>query len=302
MFESQKKGVEDMGVIKPARRVIDAVENAFFDHVDNPDAEPPWEVLCDSQKGKFRRVQALFSVLRDVIPDPVFKKLTGKRYEYQGEVLPINVERYEFDARKIGSGEECNVYKLVSLDMERPTLVIKIDTTTTQNIDGLVTRGKLIRSEYEVTKDWYRAIPDCIPEEFQFIGHSPRGGRKALFTIQKYYGMADQIHDLFRSYSKEELIEILRSEPELRATFITFSKVTLDRVESHDEVIDTLGNNNVVLVDNPDGRHNLRLLDPHVVKHPNHPVNVDEGKRIRLDLRFLQEVSAALQAETETKK
>lgn len=293
MFESPRLAALE----KRVRRTADAADTAFFEHEDNPDASPPWETLFDSKKGKFRRVQALFSVLRDAVPDPIFRRLTGDRYEYQRAALPVNPDRYEFDVRKIGNGEECNVYKLVSLDPEYPTLVIKIDNTTTQDADRLVARSKEIRGEYEEKRGWYRELSGLIPEELQFIGKSPRGGRNAVFTIQEYFGMADQIHDLFRGYSKEVLLKILRSDPELRVSFLAFVRITLDRAASHDEAVDTLGDKNVVLVDGEDGRRDLRLLDSHGVKHPDHPVNEDEGRRIHADLEFLREVSAALERE-----
>ncbi|MFZ1626460.1 MAG: hypothetical protein WAT81_01485 [Candidatus Moraniibacteriota bacterium] len=300
MFETpkppqEKPKVPKQGLSWKLVRVGSAAANAMWEHVDNPDAPSPHETLLDNRQGKFVRAQALFSVLRDAIPDPLFKKLTGGHYEYKGDVLPIDPALYRFEAEKVGNGAECNVYKLISLDPERPTLVIKIDIDVRRSVDVLVARGKQIRDEYEEKKEWYRELPDLIPEEMQFISKSPRGGRNALFTIQEYFGTADQIHDLFRGQTKTELIALLKRDPELRVQFQTFARITLERAADQDEVIDTLGDKNVVLVDQPDGHQQLRLLDPHVVKYPKRPVNANEEKLILADLDFLREVSAALE-------
>lgn len=269
--------------------------NALWEHTDNPDAPMPLDRLFDPKLGKFKRAEAFFATCRDMIPDGLFARITSGRYQYDGSVLPIDPARYQFDEKKVGNGAECNVYKLTSLDPEQPSLVIKIDNGLRRGVDVLVERGKQIRTEFEEKKEWYRELPDLIPEELQFISKSPRGGRNALFTIQEYYGTADQIHDLFRGYPKAELIEILRSDPALSESFRVFAKITLDRVESHDEVIDTIGDRNVVLVDQPDGTRVLRLLDPHIVKHPSRPPNELERNLVQADLDFLREVSAAVQ-------
>jgi len=266
----------------------------MWEHVDNPNAPAPFEKIFNEEGGQFARVQAFFSVLRDVVPDPVFKKLTAGHYEYHGENIPIDPQLYEFEEKKVGNGAECNVYKLISLDPKRPTLVIKIDNGVRRDVNTLVERGKKIKSEYEEKREWYQEIPDLIPEEMQFIGKSPRGGRNALFTIQEYFGSADQIHDLFRGYSKAELINILKGDEELGKVFISFARITLERAEKFDQMVDSLGDRNVVLIEQSDGSKALRFLDPHIVKHPKRPESQAEGPLLQADLAFLREVSEAI--------
>ncbi|MFA9262794.1 MAG: hypothetical protein ACEQSB_05630 [Undibacterium sp.] len=276
-----------LGLVRAAAR------DAFFEHVDNPDAAAPWDVLADTNKGKFIRTQALFGILRDAIPDEVFNRLTLGHYQYKPDELAIDPKRYAFEAKKLDNGGECNVYRLISQDPEYPTLVIKIDKTTRQNVDVLVERGKMVRKEYEEKKEWYRDLPELIPEELQFIGKSPRGGRIALFTLQEYFGTADQIHDLFHGYTEAELVALLGSDPKLAESFRIFAKATLDRAEVQDEMIDTLGNKNIAIVDRPEGRR-LILLDAHVVHHPKHPGSPEDGERIQVHLDFLRRVLAAI--------
>lgn len=278
-----------------AERVGAAAANALWEHVDNPDAPPPFDTLFDANLGKFARTHALFAVLRDVVPDMLFNKVTGDHFQYRGENLPFDPKRYQFEARKIGAGAECNVYKLTSLDPEYLSFVIKIDNGPRRDVDTLIARGKKIRSEYEEIKGWYQGLPGLIPEEMQIISKGPRGGRNALLTVQEYVGTAEQIHDFFRGYRREELIGIMETDEELRDSFLNFSRITLDRAETYDEVIDTLGDRNVLLVDQADGRRVLRLLDPHVVKYPKRPVNESEGRQIRADLDFLRSLQMALE-------
>ncbi len=301
MFESLKakknstKENEERGFGWKAGRVGAAASNALWDHADNPDAPPPYDMIFDEKLGKFARTQALFAVLRDMVPDTFFNKIAGDRYQYRGEVLPIDPKLYQFESRKIGAGAECNVYKLTSLDPDCPSLVIKIDNGPRRDVDTLISRGKKIRSEYEAVKDWYRELPELIPEEMQFISKSPRGGRNALFTVQEYAGTADQIHDVFRGYaSRDQLAGIIKSDPELQETFRKFIRVTLEHAEDHDEFIDTVGDRNLVLIDRPDGRKVLRLLDSHVVKHPKHPTNNQESTLMQSDLSFLNALSKIL--------
>ena len=298
MFETPKKlGAALDTAKKKARLVPVAAEAAFFEHEENPLATPPWEKLAASNISQFERTQALFAILRDAIPDPIFKKITGKRYEYQTDGLPIDPSRYQFESKKIGGGGECMVYKLTALDPDSPSYVIKIDWCSgAQSVDELVARGKQVREECEEERAWYGELPDLIPAELQFIAKSPRGGRNALFTIQEYYGTAEGIHDLFRGYTKEELIALLKSDPMLTATFQTFVRITLEHIETDGRMIDTLGDKNVVLIDRPQGLKELHILDPHAMKNTRQPKNPDEASLIQSDIDFLREVSAALEA------
>ncbi len=300
MFEAPKKIIET--VKKKAQLVPVAAEDAFFEHRERPDAPAPWEKLVAPDVPQFERTRALFAILRDAVPDPVFKRLTGTRYEYQGEVLPIDPARFQFESKKVGNGGECMVYKLTALDPASPSYVIKIDQRSgAKTVDELVARGKQVKEEYETEREWYRDLPGLIPEELQFIAKSPRGGGNALFTIQEYYGTAEEIRDLFRGYQRDELIHILRSDPKLAETFRTFATLTLERAERDGVVVDTLGDRNVVLVDRPVGEREIHILDPHAMKDLRQPKYPEQTGRIQADLDFLREVSAELE-ETETAK
>ncbi len=301
MFEIPKQSREEsdarkkQGLAWKLERVGAAAASALWEHTDNPDAPMPLDSLFDANLSRFKRAEAFFAVCRDMIPDGLFDWLTNGRYRYDGNVLPIDPDRYHFDEKKIGTGAECNVYKLTSLDSDRPSFVIKIDNGLRRGADTLVERGKQIRSEYEEKKKWYRDLPDLIPDELQFISKSPRGGRNALFTIQEYLGSATEIHDLFQDYTPEQLAALAAEHSDLRQTLLTFAQITLERAITHDEMVDTLGRNNVAVIDRPGGAR-LMLIDTHVVQHPAHPAYPGQGERIAEHLRFLHKLVAELEA------
>jgi hypothetical protein len=270
----------------PIEKVARAAENAFFNYRENPSTEEAWGVLFDSDKGKFARTQAAFTMLRSLVSDSVFERMTGGQYAYQGDVLPIDPEKYSFDEKRLGGGYECNVYRLISLDPGRPSLVIKIDQTITNDTDRLLKRAKQLRSEYEEKREWYHELPGLIPEESFFISKSPRGGKPALFTIQEFMGGADEMRDFFRGIGREELLEILRSDEQLKERFCRFAEITLERAREHDEMIDTLGDKNLVLTERS-GKAGLVVLDTHDIKHPS---DLKRADRIQADLRYLADL------------
>jgi hypothetical protein len=275
----------------PIKRVGQAAGNAFFNHERGRDAKEAWRVLTDPDAGNFRRTEAVFVIIRNVMPDAVFEKLTGRQYKYQHDVLPIDPRKYVFDEKVIGGGAECNVYRLNSLDPALPSLVIKIDQCITRSTDTLLDRARDVKSEYEEKKEWYRELPTLIPDEYHFIGKSPRGGKKALFTIQRFLGSADEMADIFRGVSREELLRVLRMNPGLAADFRKFVEITAWHAREKNEMIDTIGERNLALVE---GQSDIRLilLDPHLTEHPFD--DTKEGREILADLEYLESIVASL--------
>lgn len=275
----------------PIRKVAQATENAFFNHERGRDAEEAWRVLTDSDAGNFRRTEAVFVIIRNVMPDAVFEKLTGRQYKYRHDVLPIDPEKYVFDEKVIGGGAECNVYRLNSLDPTLPSLVIKIDQFITRSTDKLLDLASAVKREYEEKKEWYRELPTLIPDEYHFIGKSPRGGKKALFTIQEFLGNTDEMADIFRGVSREELLSLLRMNPRLADDFRKFVEITVWHAREKNEMIDTIGERNLALVERQSDIR-IILLDPHLTKHPF--ADTKESKEIQADLEYLESIVVSL--------
>lgn len=278
----------------PIEKVARAAENAFFNYREDPDTAAAWETLLDGSAAKFPRVQAAFTLLRSLVSDEAFDRMTGGRYRYHGDVLPIDPERYGFDEQRLGGGYECNVYRLISHDQECPSLVLKIDQIIASDTGRLLERAKQLRAEYEEKREWYRELPGLIPDEAQFIGKNPRGGRPALFTVQEFLGGAGEMRDFFRGIGRDELLGILQSDPVLGERFRRFAEITLEHAREHDEMIDTLGDKNLVLVERG-GRQELIFLDPHGSKRPS-AATVDK-ERIQADLQYLADLLRDLDIE-----
>ncbi len=275
----------------PIKKVAQAAENAFFNHERGGKIDEAWRVLADPDAGNFFRTQAIFAIIRNFMPDAVFEKLTGRQYAYQHDVLPIDPGKYVFDEKVIGGGAECNVYRLNSLDPVLPSLVIKIDQCITRSTDTLLDRARVVRAEYEEKKEWYRELPTLIPDEYHYIGRSPRGGKKALFTIQEFLGSTDEMADIFRGVSREELLRVLRMNSRLATDFRKFVEITAWHAREKNEMIDTIGERNLALVE---GRSDIWmiLLDPHLTKHPF--ADTKESKKIQADLEYLESIVVSL--------
>ncbi|MFZ2300203.1 MAG: hypothetical protein WAW00_03675 [Candidatus Moraniibacteriota bacterium] len=262
-----------------------AADRAFLGYPGNTQsAEDFWQDLIGNEPGNMKRVVALFSIIRSIVPDDVFNRLTGNSFVLQKDMLPIDPAQYLFEERKVGEGGECHVYRLASQDSGKPSLVIKIDQMRGAT-EKLLKLGTKLHNAYEEQKTWYAAIPDFVPDEYQFIARGPRGGERALFTIQEFFGDASKIQDLF-DIPQDELLALLREDMRLAETFRLFASITVAQAEQHDRMIDTLGNKNVSLIDTQSGKR-LILLDPHTTYHPSKEESIKRNA-LRSDLTYLK--------------
>lgn len=275
-----------------------AADRAFLGYPGNTKStEDFWQDLIGSEPGNMKRAVALFSIIRSIVPDDVFNRLTGNSFVLQKDMLPIDPAQYLFEERKVGEGGECHVYRLTSQDSDKLSLVIKIDQTRGAT-EQLLKLGTKLRNMYEEQKAWYAAIPDFVPDECQFIAQGPRGGERALFTIQEFFGDASKIKDVFRDIPQDELLALLREDAQLAETFRLFASITIAQAEQHDRMIDTLGEKNVSLIDTKIGKR-LILLDPHTTYHPSQEELIKRNS-LRADLTYLKNTLALLDTTKET--
>lgn len=275
------------------KKIGRAARTAFTEYQESTDiGKISWETLTNPETGNFDRTVALFSFLRSAIPDTVFNHLTDHAFALQKDSIPIDPTQYIMEEKRVGKGCECRVYKLASLDINNPSLVIKIDQMESSDTERLLKRANELRSAYEEQKSWYAALPHLIPDESQFIGKHPYGGGKALFTIQEFFGNATKIKDLFREIPQDELLAILRQNPGLATTFRAFVAITLEQAQQHDRMVDTFGEKNVALIDTKDGKR-LILLDPHVTYHPS-TATPEIQRMLFADLTYLKNMLSLL--------
>ncbi len=287
---------ETLEFLKSApKKVHSAARKAFFEHSEN--VQPTsnhWEELLGNDAGNFDRAVALFSIIRNAVPDAVFNRITRNSFVMRTGLLPINDQQYTFEKKRLGAGWECTVFKLASQNPDNPSLVVKIDQTETGDVKQLLERGKQLRDTYEEQKSWYELLPRFIPDEFQFIAQGPREGKKVLFTIQEFLGDAAKIKDLFREIHQDELLALLRNDPRLADDFRTFVSITIEQAEQYDRMVDTMGNKNVALIDTEDGKQ-IILLDPHLTYHPSKE-GLSNQKILLADLAYLKDTLALLDA------
>ncbi|MEK9151588.1 MAG: hypothetical protein AAB547_03070 [Patescibacteria group bacterium] len=289
---------ETLKFLKDApKNILFATDKALVEYSENTKSmDDFWKDLFESESGNLKRAVALFSIIRGIIPNAVFNRLTGNSFVLQKNMLPIDYAQYLFEEQKIGEGGGCYVYKLTSQDSKKPSLVIKIDQTRGAT-EKLLARERDLRSAYEEQKAWYAAIPDFVPDEFSFISRGPRGGEKALFTIQEFFGDASKIRGLFRDIPQDELLTLLQEDAQLAETFRLFASITLNQAEKNDRMIDTLGEKNVSLIEKDNGKR-LILLDPHTTYHPSQEEPI-KRKLLLADLTYLQNTLALLDTERE---
>jgi predicted DNA-binding protein (MmcQ/YjbR family) len=265
-----------------------AADDAFFEH-ENSESKMAscWEALNNKNERKLLRVKALFALCRSVLPDTLVDTLTKDRYAYSAEQMPIDFEQYEFEERVLDVGGESRIYKLVSRNENKPSLVIKIylkaDSTNTEE---LLARAAEVREDHIQKKEWYHEIPEFVPEEFHFIATAPQGGKPALYTLQEFYGGEYGLRDFFRNFSISEVLSIAQTDTQFREQLMKFIDITLLHAEEN-EMIDTLGKNNVILVQGENG-HRLILLDTHSTVHPES--GMIYNNQANKDLEYLRSI------------
>jgi hypothetical protein len=268
-----------------------AADDAFYEHGNSADKTIAWENLNNREERIFLRVKALFALCRNVLPDTLVDTLTKDRYAYSTEQMPIDLEQYELEEKVLDVGGESRIYKLISRDANKPSLVIKIDLRTgSKNTEELLSRAREIRQDYAQKIEWYQRIPNFVPDEFHFIAAAPQGGKPALYTLQEFYGGGNSLRDFFRSYSISEVLSVVQTDMQFREQLMEFIDITLLHAEDN-EMIDTLGKNNVILVEE-EGAHRLVLLDTHSTIHPKTDrIHNDQANK---DLDYLRKIKKAL--------
>ncbi|MEK7598170.1 MAG: hypothetical protein AAB487_00340, partial [Patescibacteria group bacterium] len=251
-----------------------AAEGAFAsESIKQIKAADHLATILRSGESKFKRTQALLSLVRKVMPVEI-------GYDYKKENLPFSPESYEFKDGTIGQGGENDVYLLESKDAGNPSWALKINHQDKGDVKELTERAKEIKSEYEKVKSWYETIPDLVPKEYSVILEGPRDSQAAIATLQEYYG--SEIRDIFRDISKEELNDLLAGNPSLSKDLFSFIKISEEQAKQSGEMIDFLGPKNISLI-KVGGTDKLILLDPHLISNPQRneeKVKVEQWKKL----------------------
>jgi hypothetical protein len=154
---------------------------------------------------------------------------------------------------------------------------------------GLAQIARHFKSKYETVCSWYNGRFDLVPKATFLIIYGHILGRPAAAVLQAY--IQGKKSDLFLDHSNEELLALMRCEPELADRFNFFVDQTLYAYNNHNLCIDFLGRENLMLVQK-DGRHQLLVVDNGIFQmdtlRTSRPVVYGQIEARLEQLRFLQ--------------
>lgn len=114
------------------------------------------------------------------------------------------------------------------------------------------------KDKYETVCSWYNGRCTLVPPAHFLILCGPTFGSPAAAVLQPY--IHGRKSDFFLDYSNQELLLMMKKEPELAEQFCFFVEQTLLVYTKHDLCVDFLGRENLMLVEK-DGRHQLFVVD-----------------------------------------
>lgn len=118
------------------------------------------------------------------------------------------------------------------------------------------------RQKYNMVCEWYNGpFEMVIPSSFLIV-NGPVLNQPVAASVQPYVGRAKR--DLLYDFTDAELVSMMREDDHLRDQFIYFASRTIHAYTHYRVVLDLLGYENVVLIEN-DGQTNLLVLDPGVL-------------------------------------
>lgn len=239
-----------------------ATERAFMDREIKELSSPEHlKTIFWRGEGKFSRLVAALALIARATPEKYAPK-----YHYRTESLPFKPEEYEFKEEVLGRGGENDVYLLEARAADRPSWALKINHRDRGETDKILNKAKEIKTEYLMIRDWYRNMPELVPEEQMLILESPRDGRPVIATLQEYRGRS--LRDIFKGMKQEELAGLLKADPRLKAELADFVAITREKLVVAGEMVDLLGPRNLSLVKTDEGER-LLLLDPHLISKPH---------------------------------
>lgn len=272
----------------------------FKKHIDQLSDAQEYASMETREKGDvsaYKLVETIESddpAIRDFDKEVAFCRLVGKvkpgfldpTRMYDAGKLPIDPKNYEFKPM-IGMGGESKVYPIMSKSPELPSWIMKIYRKEKGSTSELVEQGKKIKEEYEKIKDWYKAIPDAVPQEHMIIADDPKVHEPRLIILREF--ISEEIIDIFEDISEYQLCELLKRDHKLRNAYQKFCEITLLHEQQSHEMIDVLGKKNISLLRNGD-RYKFIILDPHII-YSTKTSRKDRIERLKRHLNFMIEMA-----------
>lgn len=210
--------------------------------------------------GKFEKTARVLSSIKSKLPQ-VFSKHGVKL----PRITSAHVTMFNPDdvvcVGKIACGGGLDVYLFSPTNQNEPSYVFKVCYEEIFTHGSLKQKIAFLLDEYNKMSHIYtETLPGLIPAEEIVETIHPLDGLETYAVIQKFYG--HETKDIFHSFTNAELKELTRSAPSLAKEIADFVRLTKDNLEKTGEIIDILGDNNLVIV-HEGGTPRLKMIDSH---------------------------------------
>ena len=158
--------------------------------------------------------------------------------------VPLNVVSTEL----IGYGSGSTVFLIRTADS---SIVLKVVRRSLGKHRGeLIKLAREFRGKYDIVSSLYGEESGIILPAQVLVLTSPVARVRAAAIIQPYMG--SDTKDLFKDFSDQDLVLLLRHHDRLRRQFVLFCKRTIAIYSQHNHVLDMIGPKNVMLVNHKD--------------------------------------------------
>lgn len=123
----------------------------------------------------------------------------------------------------------------------------------------LVQFARYCRQKYATVCRWYGDGQLNVLPAWHFILNAPLLGRPAVGMLQPFMGY--EMRDFFLDFSDAALSALLESDAELREQVVFFCRRTLALAQHEGHCLDFVGRDNVTVLSDDRGRHELVILD-----------------------------------------
>ena len=239
----------------------------------------------------FVKAVKFFQLLKSLIPKELVGDEDYKKFFRDVSLLPVNPQHYRFKGR-VGSGKRCDVFLLEDLHGGNNSLVFKLEYSGVRDLSKLQQRAMKIQDAHETITEWYKTIPNFIPEQKTIIIEGLQrlsGKHAAIATIQKFMGA--NLRDVAEEISDFEWKKMAREHPLILGELKDFFAITKTKLQETGYIIDVPGKRNLSLAE-IQGEPRLVFLDANDL-FPFDDLNIQQKTMVRERLALLENRIAA---------
>ncbi len=163
--------------------------------------------------------------------------------------IPLSAVSTEF----IGYGSGTTVFLIRTADS---SIVLKVVRRSLgKQLGDLIKLAREFREKYDVVSSLYGKDSGIIlPAQFLVLT-SPVAQTRAAAIVQPYMG--SNTKDLFKDFSDEDLVLLLKHHDHLRRQFVSFCERTISIYSDHNQILDLIGPKNVMVVNH---KHDPKMV------------------------------------------